>query len=70
MGGVQTISIDSTITIGMLEFSNSLYYTIGDAGSEDFVPLNLFFVKNIGIVRKELPDENRYWNLIDYYIIQ
>jgi len=68
--GVKTVSIDSTLTTETMEFNDCVYYTVGTAGSEDFVPLNVFFKRNIGIVRKELPDNNTYWNLVDYHIIQ
>jgi hypothetical protein len=35
---------------------------------DDYQPTNHFFSENVGLVRKELIDSSKIWNLIDYYI--
>jgi hypothetical protein len=36
--------------------------------TENYQPTNHYFSENVGLVRKELIDSNKVWNLIDYYI--
>jgi hypothetical protein len=35
---------------------------------EDKQPTNHYFSEDVGLIRKELLDSNKVWNLIDYYI--
>jgi hypothetical protein len=63
-------TIYPTYKIGNLEFSNVVrandnfnYFYLG-------TPTLIYSAKNIGIIRKEFPEYNQIWNLIDYHIVQ
>jgi hypothetical protein len=63
-------TIYSTYKIGNLEFHNVVrandnfnYFYLGTSTL-------IYQAKNIGIIRKEFPEFNQVWNLVDYHIIQ
>lgn len=63
-------TIFSTYKLGNLEFNNVVrandnfnYFYLG-------TPTLFYSVKNIGIIRKEFPEYNQVWNLVDYQIVQ
>lgn len=63
-------TIFSTYKLGNFEFTNVVrandnfnYFYLG-------TPTLIYSVKNIGIIRKEFPEYNQVWNLVDYHIEQ
>jgi hypothetical protein len=63
-------TIYSTYKLGNFEFTNVVrandnfnYFYLG-------TPTLIYSAKNIGIIRKEFPEYNQIWNLVDYQIVQ
>lgn len=61
-------SITSEFSIGNLDFSRTIKMHELNTRMEDYQPTNHYFSENVGLVRKELLDSMKVWNLIDYYI--
>lgn len=63
-------TIYDNLKLGSIEFKNIA--RVYDMCNPAFMnqPTYFYLVKNIGIVRKEFPDNNQIWNLIRFNIIQ
>jgi hypothetical protein len=58
----------STYEIGGLSFERTIVVHEDNSQQENYQETNHFFSENIGLVRKELIDSSKIWNLVDYYI--
>jgi hypothetical protein len=63
-----TESIDSIYSIGSLNFERTIKIFEEHSYMDDYQPTNHFFSENVGLVRKELIDSSKIWNLVNYYI--
>ena len=68
--GVRTISVDSNYVFDTNEFGLTGTFSVGSAGSEDWDSTVFHISRHIGIVRREIPEQNKTWHLIDYHIEQ
>ena len=57
-------------SLGSLSFEKTLKVHIDQSALEHNSPVNEFFVKGVGLVRKEIIDSNQIWNLVDYHVTQ
>jgi hypothetical protein len=65
------VYVDSLFTeyfVDTLTFQNTIKIRELNTYMEGEQPTNHYFSENVGLVRKELLDDNEVWNLIDYYI--
>lgn len=60
----------STYTLGNLSFQKTFKIHELASLSEDNQSTNHYFSENIGLVRKELLEDNEIWNLVNYHIEQ
>jgi len=49
-------------------FNDVVHWISNGHPSENYQPVEFYLAKNIGIIRRVLPEQNRDWVLIDYYI--
>ena len=68
--GVRTQEIDSNYVFEGVNYGLTTLFTVGHAGSEDLDSLVVRISKNFGIIYRELPEQNRYWKLVDFNIVQ
>ncbi len=69
---IPTIQLSSITYSNVIKYKHSRdfssYYFINYQHFEN--KTNTYFAPNIGMIRKELPDSNKVWNLIRYNIVQ
>jgi predicted small secreted protein len=63
-------NIHSEFQVPAGNFLNAIVIYENGTLIENNQPTKHFFVKNIGIIRKELLDSNQVWNLVNYHIEQ
>jgi len=69
-GGTATIEeLYDTLEVNTMIFPESVRVHNDICASEDGRAVTFYFSKNIGLIRKDYPEEE-VWNLIDYNIIQ
>ena len=68
--GVHTTSVYSSFIFEGVDYGPTAEFTIGVSGSEGDDSLMVRISKNFGIIYKELPEQNRYWKLVNYNIVQ
>lgn len=66
----RTAEIDSNYFCNGSEFGLTTMFTIGHARSEEGDSLVVHISKNIGIVKRELPEHNEIWKLVERTILQ
>lgn len=62
--------VDSSYLLSNQIFHNVVKIFESCPRHEGFQPVNTYYSKNIGIIRKELLDSNQVWNLVNHYVIQ
>ena len=67
---VRTQQIDSNYVFEGVDYGLTTLFTIGHANSEDGDSLVLRISKNIGIIYKELPEQEKYWKIVEHNIVQ
>jgi len=60
----------SNLIINGVSFGNAVSFHNTKNSTEGHVSSNYFTAKNFGLVRKEIPDSSRIWNLIRYNIVR
>jgi len=74
----KAISNSVSLTLNSITYTNCLVYShTKDASTyyfSNYLPYknktNKYMASHIGLIRKEIPDSNRVWNLIRYHIVQ
>lgn len=64
------ISINYNLQFSFEHFENVIIVSEEKTLIEKNQPTKHFYVKNIGLIRKELLDSNQVWNLVSYHIEQ
>jgi len=60
--------IFQTFELGFLNFQKTVKIHELSTRIEGIQPTNHYYSKNVGLIRKELLDSNKVWNLVDYHI--
>ena len=60
--------IQDSLALGDLYFEDVIEWKSNGHPSENYEPVEFYLAKNIGIIRRVLPEQNRDWVLIDYFI--
>lgn len=74
-GKVEVEGYYSSFSVQGLEFQNVVVQRNDDCvmeqgpGVYDYYRTRIFFAKSIGIIRKEISESNRIWNLVEYNIV-
>ncbi len=62
--------IYSNYSLPSLSFGQTLKVHIEHSQLENDSPVNHYYVKGVGLIRKEIIDSNQVWNLVDYHVTQ
>ncbi|MFT6245213.1 MAG: hypothetical protein ACJA0U_002659 [Salibacteraceae bacterium] len=65
---VRIVSIDDNFALDTLNFERTIKVFEDNTVMENHQPTNHYFSENIGLVRKELIESSKIWNLVNYYI--
>ena len=57
-----------TYSLGNFNFNETVKIHELSTRIEGIQPTNHFYLKNVGLIRKELLDSNQVWNLVNYHI--
>ena len=69
-GIVRTEVYHDSYTLGDLDFGETVEFSAVSCPSELFNDTHFTIAKNIGIIKRYIPELNEEWNLIDYNVIQ
>jgi hypothetical protein len=59
-----------TYSLPSLSFGKTLKVHVEHSQLEHDSPVNYYYVKGVGLIRKEIIDSNQVWNLVDYHVTQ
>jgi hypothetical protein len=62
--------IYDTYSTGPLSFGKTLKVHVDQSVLEHNSAVNHYYVKGVGLIRKEIIDSNQVWNLVDYHVTQ
>lgn len=57
-------------SLSNLTFGKTLKVHTDQSQLENNSPINEYYVKGVGLIRKEIIDSNQVWNLVDYHVTQ